>query len=214
MKKVFVIMIGLMLIVLTGCSQQQTESRSLSEKEIQTVNEAFEPLLPANKGDITVMTSSEGEFTLNPISHFFTSYYDKPENLDIGKFVYYIPRETFVTSEDEKELKKLKELEGLPFDNIDNSPVPFGRIPFATVEQYLKKYMNVSLDDMTNMGDALYLEEYETFYSYASDFGPGNFHCIRGEINGDIVTLYSKNAVLTLKKDDTNYYIISHVSIE
>lgn len=214
MKKVFVIMIGLMLIVLTGCSQPQTESRSLSEKEVQTVNEAFEPLLPANKGDITVMTSSEGEFTLNPISHFFTSYYDKPENLDIGKFVYYIPRETFVTPEDEKELKKLKELEGLPFDNIDNPPVPFGRIPFATVEQYLKKYMNVSLDDMTNMGDALYLEEYETFYSYASDFGPGIFHCIRGEINGDIVTLYSKNAVLTLKKDDTNYYIISHVSIE
>jgi hypothetical protein len=214
MKKVFVIMLGLMLIISSGCSQPQTESRSLSEKEIQTVNEAFEPLLPANKGDMNVITSSEGEFTLNPISHFFTSYYDKPENLDIGKFVYYIPRETFVTPEDEKELEKLKELEGLPFDNIDNSPVPFGRIPFATVEQYLKKYMNVSLDDMTNMGDALYLEEYETFYSYASDFGPGIFHCTRGEINGDVVTLYSKNAVLTLKKDDTNYYIISHVSIE
>jgi len=105
MKKVFAIMIGLMLIVSSGCSQPQTESRPLSEKEIQTVNEAFEPLLPANKGDMTVITSSEGEFTLNPISHFFTSYYDKPENLDVGKFVYYIPRETFVTAEDEKELE-------------------------------------------------------------------------------------------------------------
>lgn len=214
MKKVFVIMIGLMLIISSSCSQPQAESRSLSEKEIQTVNEAFEPLLPANKGDMNVITSSEGEFILNPILHFFTSYYDKPTNLDIGKFVYYIPRETFVTAEDEKELEKLKELEGLPFDNLDNSPVPFGRIPFATVEKYLKKYMNVSLDDMTNMGDALYLEEYETFYSYTSDFGPGIFHCTSGEINGDIVTLYSKNAVLALKKDDTNYYIISHVSIE
>jgi len=214
MKRVFAIMMGLMLIVSSGCSQPQTESRPLSEKEIQTVNEAFEPLLPANEGDMLVMTSSEGEFTLNPISHFFTSYYDKPENLDVGKFVYYIPRETFVTAEDEKELEKLRELEWLPFDNIDNSSVPFGRIPFATVEQYLQKYMNVPLDDMTNMGDALYLEEYETFYSYASDFGPGSFHCTRGEINGDIVTLYSENAVLTLKKDDANYYIISHVSIE
>lgn len=75
----------------------------------------------------------------------------------------------------------MKELEWLPFDNIDNYFVTFGRIPFATVEQYLKKYMNVSLDDMTNMGDALYLEEYETFYSYANDFGPVIFHCITYE---------------------------------
>lgn len=215
MKKILALIIGFVLIVLSGCSQSQTESRALSEEEIQVANKAFETMLPASEGDVISATGPDGEFVLNPISHFFTSYYETPEQLDMSKFVYYIPRETFLTAEDKDEIEKLKASGSwLPFDDINDSPVPFGRIPFATVEQYLQKYMHVSLKDMTNMGDALYLEEYETFYSYASDFGPGTFYCTRGEINGNVITLYSDHAKLTLKKDGANYYIISHVSIE
>lgn len=215
MKKTLALIIGFILIVLSGCSQAQTESRALSAEEIQAVNQALETMLPASEGDVISSTGPDGEFVLNPISHFFTSYYESPEQLDMGKFVYYMPRETFLTAEDQDEIAKLKASGAwLPFDDINDSPVPFGRIPAATVEQYLQKYMNVSLKDMTNMSDALYLEEYQSFYSYASDFGPGTFYCTSGEINGNVITLYSDHAKLTVKKDGTNYFIISHVSIE
>lgn len=215
MKKTLALIFGFALIILSACSPPQTESRALSKEEIQAVNKAFETMLPASEGAVISATGPDGEFVLNPISHFFTSYYEAPQQLDMGKFVYYIPRDTFLTAADKDEIAKLKaSVSWLPFDDINDSPVPFGRIPAATVEQYLQKYMNVSLKDMTNMGDALYLEEYETFYSYASDFGPGTFYCTRGEINGNVITLYSNDAKLTLNKDGANYFIISHVSIE
>lgn len=215
MKRTFACILGLALILLSSCSQTKTESRALTVQEIETANEAFETMLPAHEGEVVSATDSESDWILNPISHFFTSYYETPEQLDMGKFVYYIPRESFVGAEDKDELEKLKETGAwLPFDDIQDSPVPFGRIPFSTVEQYLQTYMNVSLKDMTNMGDALYLEDYETFYSYASDFGPGTFYCTRGEIRGDTVTLYGEDAKLTLQKDGTKYFITSHLPIE
>ena len=198
-----------LLIILTGCS----ETKKLTSEQIDEVNAAFEQLLPAGAGDVVYMSSAAGEFTLNPITHFFTSYYDSPAQMDMGRFVYYMPRETFLTSSaDEKELAALAE--AYPQLDVESilSTAPFGRIPFAIVNQYLQTYMNVTLEDMSNMGAALYLNEYETFYSAASDFGPGNFICTDGEIEGDTVTLYSKYAVLTLKKDGEKYYIISHVA--
>ncbi|MEG1808737.1 MAG: hypothetical protein RR244_02685, partial [Oscillospiraceae bacterium] len=188
--------------------------RGLTKDEIAQVNEAFETLLPDGDGDAAAITGPDGEFALNPISHFFTSYYEIPPQMDIGRFVYYIPRETFLSSADETEIASLKEAYAQqPIDGF-LATVPFGRIPFATVEQYLQKYMNVSLADMTNMGDALYLEEYKTFYSYASDFGPGVFECTAGETNGVLVTLYSEHAVLTLRKEGESYFIFSHVAID
>lgn len=133
----------------------------------------------------------------------------------MSKFVYYIPRESFVKAEDKDELEKLKASGAwLPFDDINDSPVPFGRIPFSTVEQYLQTYLNVSLKDMTNLDDALYLKDYESFYSYASDFAPGTFYCTSGEVRGNTITLYSDHAVLTLQNDGTNYFITSHLPLE
>lgn len=197
------------LIMLTGCSS----THALTTEQIGEVNAAFEPLLPAGDGDIIGMSGPDGEFTLNPITHFFTSYYDTPEQMDMGSFVYYMPRESFLrSSEDGAELATLKAAyPQLDIENILRN-VPFGRIPFATVNQCLQTYMNVTLGDMTNMGTALYLDEYKTFYSSASDFGPGFFVCTGGEIEGDTVILDSDHAVLTLKKDGENYFIISHIA--
>lgn len=203
--------------MLSGCSQTIEPSsepiKELSLEQIQEVNAAFEALLPANEDDIVVLKTLEGDdFTLNPICHFFTSYYEKVTELDMGRFVYYIPRESFLTANDQEEIDNImKSGVLLPFKNIENSPVPFGRIPYSKVNDYLMTYANVSLDDMTNMGKAVYLDEYESFYSGASDFGPGTFLCTGGTIDGDIVTLYSDYATLTLKHDGDNYYIVSHI---
>ncbi|MEG2679154.1 MAG: DUF4825 domain-containing protein, partial [Oscillospiraceae bacterium] len=192
-------------------SVQQTDSgkTELTQAQVDSVNAAFEMLLPAEEG------GSEGDVVLNPITHFFSSYYERVMALDMGAFVYYFPRESYLTAADEAEIETLKAAGlWLPFDNIQDSPVPFGRIPYAAVDACLKTYANVSLNDMTNMGDAIYSKEYESFYSYASDFGPGFFTCVRGEIVGDTVTLYSEQAKLTLQKEGERYFIVSHLPLE
>lgn len=211
MKRIISLM-GLALctfIILTGCSNKQ----ELTAEQIDEINAAFETLLPAGAGDIAVILGPDKKFTLNPISHFFTSYYETPEQMEMGAFVYYIPRKTFLSSNnDEVEIASLQEkYEHLSIDSL-LATVPFGRIPFATVNQYLQTYMNLTLEDMTNMGTAVYLENYEAFYSSASDFGPGAFYCTSGEIRGDVITLYSDHAALTLKQDGEHYFIISHIA--
>lgn len=208
MKKAFLFLISILClaVALAGC-WKGSDVKELTSEQINEVNTKFEQLLP----DVT----SEGDFTLNPICHFFTSYYKNVTDLDMGQFVYYIPRETYLTEKDEAEIEALKQSGAqLPFEEIKNSPVPFGRIPYATVDKYLKTYANISLKDMTNMGNAIYSDEYKSFYSYASDFGPGFFNCTGGTIDGDIVTLNSDNAVLILKRDGDNYYIVSHIKNE
>lgn len=63
-----------------------------------------------------------------------------------------------------------------------------------------------------------YLADYDAFYNYTSDFGPGMFTCIRGEVDGDIVRLYEEfetgTDMLTLRKVGNNYQIVAHQCIE
>lgn len=192
--------------------EKNPDAKELTAEQINAVNRKLEPLLTTNEDDNEGATASEADLTVNPICFFFTSYYENVTDLDLGEFVYYIPRETYLTEKDETEIKALKQSGfDLPFDEIEKSPVPFGRIAYATVEEHLKTYANVSLKDMTNMGNAIYADAYESFYSYASDFGVGTFYCTNGTISGNTITLHSKFATLVLKREGDNYYIVSHI---
>lgn len=183
---------------------EKPDGKELTKEQINEVNTHFEQLLP-------MQDSSEFDYMVNPICHFFSSYYEDISEMDMGEFVYYIARESYLTEDDTKEIAKLKEAGFcLPFEKIEDSPVPFGRVPYKTVESYLKTYANMNLADMKNMGDAIYSDEYKCFYTYTSDFAPGYFQCTGGRIEGDIVTLDSETAVLKLKKDKEHYYILSH----
>ena len=213
MKKAFGFLVSILClaVVLAGC-RKGSEATELTPEQINDVNAKFYALLPTSEDEDVSAVTSEMSVTLNPICHFFKSYYEDVTELDMGQFVYYIPRETYLTENDMEEIEELKQSGfELPFEQFETSPVPFGRIPYATVDNYLKTYANKSLKDMTNMGDAIYSDKYQCFYSYASDFDPGFFNCTRGTIDGDIVTLYSDTAILTLKRDGDNYYIVSYI---
>lgn len=165
------------------------EKRPLTQEEIGRVNAAFEPMIP---------TGPEGTLAANPISYFFTSYYEVPTELDLGAFVAYMPKEPCVPEEDG------------PFMQAD---MPNGRITFAAVEGYLQRYMGLTLDKMDNWDNAVYSEDYETFYSSTSDFELGTFVCTGGEVAGHRVLLYSDAATLTLQKRGGGYRIVSHVEV-
>ena len=63
--------------------------------------------------------------------------------------------------------------------------------------------------------DVLYLEEYDAYYNFTSDFAAGIFSCVRGEVQGSTVRLYAGygdggGAMLTLHEQGGRYLILSH----
>ncbi len=179
-------------------------SGKLTKEEIEDINTAFYTYA-YKMGEEVV------EEYLNPITYFFTSYYEKPEDINLFDFVYYMPR-VLLEDSDVKEFETLSKSEAFPFKHltkVSDSPVPIGRIFYSDVEGLFKKYMNINLESVDKKS-ALYLDEYQSFYSYASDFAPGYFYCIEGVLKDGVLTLYSEKSVLILEKKDDVYYIKSH----
>jgi hypothetical protein len=179
------------------------EVTPLTAAEVEQYNMTFEPLFIDEKGDQH----------LNPISHFFTSYYDRPEDIDLVNFLWYFPSDGLVT--DKTEFEALKAHESWVFSHeatLDSMPVPIHRIPAAAVNEALIKHAGITLNDLSGVGTEklIYLKQYDAYYTYTSDFGPGFFVCTRGERQGDIVHLYSDEAVLILKLEGDSFRIVSH----
>lgn len=136
----------LLALLLTGCGKagtapedggadfsetEQVETPeaadALTVKEIAQVNEAFAPF-----------KERENVSYVNSVCSFFTSYYERPEDLDLVEFLRYMG--IGGTVEDEAEFQALKGAGGWPFQGVDSldpdagahPPVPAdgaGRVP-------------------------------------------------------------------------------------
>lgn len=195
-----------------GCIQQETPAvRELTSQEVEEVGEAFAQLLPSQK---------EGEgCRLNPLSHFFTSFYDAPQEIDLDAFLRYFPGEELdpADPEDAAQFQALRELEAFPFreaPSLEALPVPIVRKTAESVEQVLGQYAGISLEELEKPEEILYLKEYDSFYTYASDAGAGFFNCTGGKIQGGQVRLFSKYGELVLEERDGQYRILSHHSAQ
>lgn len=192
------------ILLFSGCSQK---SQQLTESQVDEVNKAFEPLLPIHH--------DKYEFIINPICYFISSAYDKPENLDFEEFIKYFSTENMLDMDElsEEEFKLLKELKDFPFkdvETLENMPVPLQRKPKNEIDAVLQKYMGITVDPIEKSSVAYLGDPYNSFYTYTSDAGFGQFICTGGEIKDDMVMLYSDSMVLTLKKSNDNYFIVSH----
>lgn len=189
------------------------EARELTQNEVDEVNQAFEQLIPSSiPGD---------EYMINPICHFFGSYYGKPEEIDLEQFIWYIQGGEELHAGDPgdaSQFEALKELEAFPFKNIEtiaDMPVPLQRKPVSQVNEILERYAGIHADAIQNRDNVLYLPEpYDSFYTYTSDAGWGGFTCIGGEAEGNTVRLFSESATLTLEKKGEKYFIVSHMETE
>ncbi|MDO4766221.1 MAG: M56 family metallopeptidase [Eubacteriales bacterium] len=186
---------------------QDTGKRPLTPAEVEEVGTAFEQLVQhPEKG---------AELFVNPVCHFFNSYYDKPEEMDLWEFTWYLPGEELLAGNetDETEFAKLKE-SGVKFfadRELKDTITPLRRVPRAFVDSMLTRYMGIVSQDITKRGETLYLgEPYDNFYIFSSDMGVGFFECTGGEINGEELRLFSDYAVLTLKRVNDRYLIVSH----
>ena len=161
----------LLILVLCGCAAQtppeaQTTPpaaegpRALTQEEVDRVNEAFSPLV-----------EQDGVTYATPVSCFFTCYYDDVKNINFSDFLYYFPGDGTLSVEDEAESNALKALPGYPWGNSPES-VPIHRITRASVDQALERYAGITSADL-DTSSVPYLEGYDAWYTFTSDFGPG-----------------------------------------
>ena len=181
---------------------------ALTEAEIAAVNEAFTPA-----------EEREGVSYANPICSFFTSYYERPEELDLVEFLRYFGLGDAV--EDEAEFQALKGAEGWPFrgvDALDRMPVPIHRYSRTELDAYLKEHAGITTADLNvpeGSGDLVYLPETDAFYNFTSDFGPGMFICEAGRREGNLLILTGGGRELTLEAaEDGRYLFRSFLPLE
>ena len=154
------------------------------------------------------------------VSCFFSSHYADPRDLDLAEFLAYCPLSEPV--EDEAEFDALNLDWEIEDENgvrssmtLDRMPVPTHRYRVSRINDALIQYAGIMLDDLStdwrNDERMLYVPEYDAFYNFTSDFGPGFFEPRYGERSGDIVTLWGDSAVLRLQLTDGGYHILSHL---
>jgi hypothetical protein len=155
--------------------------------------------------------------TTNPLSCFFTSYYEDIRDIDIEKFLQYFPNGEVPDVLDEFE--ELKGHENWFFGDamtFDGMPVPIHRYESRVVQEIFDEYANISLNELTGVGgdEIIYLDSTDAYYNFTSDFAAARFICTSLEVENDIIRLYDdpKNrepSVLTIAKDGEKYFIES-----
>lgn len=206
--KILIILLAV-LIAATGCvnndkaKDENKEVIPLTDIEIESFNESFKPIL----------VDEQGISYVNPINNFFTSYYDNPEDINLAEFLSYFTLGRDV--QDGDEFDALKNEKNWPFGtdrDFKSMPVPIHAFHVETINKELRKYMDITLDDISGIGteNLIYLEEYNAYYNFTSDFAVGVFQCTRGETEGNIVRLFNESVMLTLMKHGDDYLILSH----
>ena len=182
----------------------------LTADQIERANEALASVIRDKQDNI---------IGVNPISCFFTSLYDDVRELDFEEFLRYCPGDG--SQETSAEFEALKSVDVWPFDWVETPekmPVPIHKYPAKYIDSILNEYAGITTKDLDTSRVA-YLKEYDAYYNYTSDFGPGMFTCTRGVIDGDTVYLYNEESsagtrILTLKKTDGGYKISSLQFVE
>lgn len=184
MKKLWLCLLASSLL-LAGCGQE--EAVPLTQQEIARANAAFAYSEAVVEENHTTVYPSE-------VSCFFTSFYEELSQIDLAEFLRYCPVGSDLKDSDVEEFRAVMEARGrdterfpLPSDFV----LPVHRFRKADVSALLKKYADITVDSMTNTDGILYLEAYDAYYNFTSDFAPGYFECVEGEREGNIIRFRS-----------------------
>lgn len=193
-------------ISLTG---QYSPRRTLTQEELAAYNAVMDPAVRDESGDIV-------DFHIQPFSYFFSSYYKNVRNLNFEEFIRYFPDSGQAT---EAEFEALKKLDDWPFNRVarmEDMPVPIHRHTVSSINEVLTRWGGITTSDLDTSG-VCYLEEYDAYYTYTSDFNMFYFIAESGEQVGNYVYLRKSVengniAVLTLRlmPGTDEWQIVSH----
>lgn len=197
-----------------------------------------EPLPPLEGTPLTAEELAQADEAFNFYEHpndkaeelgcFFTSSYEDVTELDFEAFLrYYFVESSELEDGDAEEFQALAALPGFHWDAEDlerwgnvpsGLPVPVHRISKAAVDKTLETYAGITTADLKNTNGILYLSDYNSYYNFTSDYGPGSFQPAEGVRDGDTVRLRSEPAwgdggeviqELTLREEDGRWLIQS-----
>ncbi|MGI5962164.1 MAG: M56 family metallopeptidase [Lawsonibacter sp.] len=186
----------------------------LNQEELAAYQAAFAPEL-----------MEEGQLTgQNSVSAFFTSYYQKPEELNFEEFLQYFPDDGLVPDDpDNPEFQALTNHPLWPYQDYqegDFIPTPIHRYTRENVDSVLERYAGITTQELVgNISDtSIYLKEYDAWYNFTSDYGPGTFYPAYGLREGNVVRLWEQahgnetpGDVLTLEETEDGFRILSHL---
>ena len=193
-------------ISLTG---QYSPRHTLTQEELAAYNAVMDPAVRDESGDIV-------DFHIQPFSYFFSSYYKNVRNLNFEEFIRYFPDSGQAT---EAEFEALKKLDDWPFKRVarmEDMPVPIHRHTVSSINEVLTRWGGITTSNLDTSG-VCYLEEYDAYYTYTSDFNMFYFIAESGEQVGNYVYLRKSVengniAVLTLRlvPGTDEWQIVSH----
>ena len=169
---------------------------TLTQEELAAYNAVMDPAVRDESGDIV-------DFHIQPFSYFFSSYYENVRNLNFEEFIRYFPDSGQAT---EAEFEALKKLDDWPFKRVarmEDMPVPIHRHTISSINEVLTRWGGITTSNLDTSG-VCYLEEYDAYYTYTSDFNMFYFIAESGEQVGNYVYLRKSVengniAVLTLR---------------
>ena len=172
------------------------ERSVLSQQELDAYNAVMDPAVRDESGDIV-------DLNIQPASYFLTPYYDNVRDLNFEEFIRYFPSSGKTT---EAEFKALKKLDDWPFkwvENMADMPVPIQQHTVSSINEVLTRWGGITTNDLDTAG-VCYLEKYDAYYTYTSDFNTALFAAESGQQVENYVYLYgnlngSNCSVLTLR---------------
>ena len=90
------------------------------------------------------------------------------------------------------------------------------RLQDATLEEWA----GITTEDLRSTDGVLYLEAYDAYYTFTSDFGPGVFLCTGGESDGETARLWTETGEdgsreeLVLQRDGEDWHIRSFQTVQ
>lgn len=185
----------------------------LTQTEIDRANDAFV---------VFIVSEMDNNVDISDIAGFFNCCYASPEEISLKWFLLYNPNGELLTDDDLEEYQAVimsfdpeyLEEHPRPLDAI----TPTHRYPKAAISAQLQKYANITVDDLLDTSGCYYQEQYDAYYNFTSDSGPGDFICVGGEKTDDTVLLWSAvedgyRKELTLHKSGDQYFIYSFQNV-
>ena len=189
---------------------------NLSAETIEKLNKMFSAEIQAENNAFSIDRNPNGLHCL------IRTFFEEPKQLDFSEFMYHFPIGATFTDD---ERKALPTLEGWihPGQTAEEIPEPVHKYKAEDIDKVLDYYLGITLDDLPeeSKNQLLYSEQYDSYYNFTSDYGPGKFTIISGNKDGDRVVLYGDGydyageslqntaAILTLKEKDGRYLLES-----
>lgn len=163
----------------------------------------------------------------NGLHCIIRSTFESPEEMQLGSFLRHFP---FRDELSDEEKTALENSDIWVFDRaIDDLPVPTKPYRAEDINRILEYHLGITLENLTkeNRDEVMYFEEYDTYYNFVSDYGPGFFTCTSGVKEGKRVLLYGESicsnevvevmdqieSCITLEEQEDRYLIRSHQMI-